>query len=194
MAIRAGCAIALVLAMAGCVNLGGGKPPAQLFGLTPAHVAPAGTSASGKLTDAIIVLDPETDRRLAVQRVPVQVDDANVAYLKDALWVDRPARLFRSLLAETIRSRGSQLVIEGTIAEPGGRLRLSGRLRDMGYDARSGSVVVRFDAARADASGIVTVKRFESVIGNIAPKAAAVGPALNEAANAVAVQVADWLG
>jgi cholesterol transport system auxiliary component len=183
----------LVLGASGCISLGG-KAPAQMIGLTPAHSAAAGMTASGTLADAIVVLEPETDRRLSVLRVPVQVDDATIAYLKDASWVERPARLFRSLLAETIRSKGGRLVVEGAPGEAGGKVRLSGRLIDMGYDARSSSVVVRYDASREDAGGAVSVKRFESIVRGVQPKAEAVAPALNEAANAVAAQVADWVG
>lgn len=183
----------LSLALSGCLGLGGKVPP-TLFNLTPAHAVPAGTTASGKLSDAIVVLDPETDRRLGVQRVPVQVDDSNVAYLKSALWVERPARLMRALIAETLRAKGNRLVFEGVDTEASGRMRLYGRLVDMGYDARSQSVVVRFDAVRETPGGVVATKRFESIVPGISDKPAAVGPALNQAANAVADQVADWVG
>lgn len=179
--------------LAGCVNLGGGKPPPTLVSLTPASAAPAGATASGTLKDALVVAEPETDRRLAVQRIPVQIDDANVAYLQNAQWVERPSRLFRSLLAETIRAKG-RLVIEDNQIEAGGNGRLAGRLLDMGYDARRLSVVVRYDAIREDKSGAVSTRRFESVIPVAAPKGEYVGPALNQAANQVASQVADWVG
>lgn len=183
--------IALLL-LAGCVRIGP-KPPNQLIALTPESVAPAGAVATGARGDALVVLDPDTDRRLDVQRVPVQVDDANIAYLKDAAWVERPARQFRRLLAETIRARGNRLVLEGSDDETGGRVTISGRLLDMGYDSRSGSVVVRFDAMRKDPAGHLEAKRFESVVPGVAPRAEAVSPALNRAANDVARQVADWI-
>lgn len=182
------------LALTGCISFGG-KPPPTLYSLTPASTAPVGINMSGRLSDAIVVMDPETDQRLAVLRVPVQVDDSNVAYLKGAQWIARPARLFRGLLAETLRAKGSRLVMEGDETEAQGRLRLSGRLRDMGYDARNQSVVVRFDAMKqAGAGGAVEIKRFEAVEPGIGPKPELVGPALNRAANAVAAQVADWVG
>lgn len=180
--------------LAGCVNLGGGKPPPTLVSLTPASAAPAGASTSGTLKDALVVAEPETDRRLAVQRIPVQIDDANVAYLTNAQWVERPARLFRSLLAETIRAKGNRLVIEDDQIEAGGNGRLAGRLLDMGYDARRLAVVVRYDAIREDKGGRVTTRRFEAVIPVAEAKGEYVGPALNQAANQVASQVADWVG
>jgi cholesterol transport system auxiliary component len=185
---------AAFLALAGCVNLGGGKAPPTLVSLTAASSAPAGTNVSGNLRDALVVAEPETDRRLAVQRIPVQIDDANIAYLQNAQWVERPARLFRALLAETIRAKSGRLVVEDNQIEATGNGRLAGRLLDMGYDARRQSVVVRYDAIRETKGGAVSTRRFEAVVPGIQPKPEFVGPALNQAANQVAQQVADWVG
>lgn len=187
-------ALAAALLVAGCVNLGGGDPPKQLISLTPQNAAPAGELGGSSQRDALVVLDPEADRRLDVQRVPVQVNDAAIAYLKDATWVERPARQFRRLLAETIRARGKRLVVEAGDASEGGRVMLGGRLLDMGYDARTQSVVVRFDAMRTDAEGNMLSRRFEATVPGVSPKAEDVAPALNKAANDVAAQVADWVG
>jgi cholesterol transport system auxiliary component len=186
--------LAAPLLLGGCVSLGGGKVPDQLFTLTAEASAPAGSLGSGAIADALVVLDPVTDRRLDVQRVPVRIDASNVAYLKDAQWVERPARQFRRLLAETIRARGTRLVVEGADDPAGARDTLSGRLVDLGYDAETRSVVVRFDALRENREGRIEARRFESIVPGIAPKADQVGPALNRAANDVARQVADWLG
>lgn len=194
MKARIGLAMAAFGLLAGCVSLGGGKAPPTLVNLTAANTAPAGATASGTLKDALVVAEPETDRRLAVQRIPVQIDDANVAYLENAQWVERPARLFRALLAETIRAKSGRLVIEDNQIEAGGGGRLGGRLIDMGYDARQQAVVVRYDAIRETKAGAVTTKRFEAIVPGIQPKTEFVGPALNQAANQVAQQVADWVG
>lgn len=192
--LRAAGAALLALGLSGCLGLGGGKPPATLFSLTASQAAPAGSTASGKpASDALMVMEPEADRRLAVQRIPVQVSSSSVAYLQNALWVERPARLFRSLLAETLRARGQRLVLEDDQAVPLVAERLSGRLLDLGYDARSQSVVVRFDAFRSDGKGVLASKRFESTVPGVAAKPEAIGPALNKAANDVAGQVADWI-
>lgn len=189
----AGFAALATLVLGGCISLGAKVPP-QLLTLTAEQSAPAGAVASGRLADAIVVLEPETDQRLAVSRVPVQVDDASVAYLKDATWVERPARLFQNLLAETLRAKGGgRLVFAGNDINARGASLLNGRLTEMGYDARSRSVIVRFDAVRQSANGTVATRRFEVVEENVAPKAQEVGPALNKAANAVAAQVADWV-
>ncbi len=191
-----GALVLLPLALSACVSLGGGggKGPASLLTLTPAQSAPAGSAASSSAADALMVMEPETDQSLAVLRVPVQVDDANIAYLQGAVWVEKPARLFRALLAETLRVKTGRLVLEDSQASvPVAGIRLSGRLIAMGYDARSRSVVVRFDAIRTGPNGEVQTKRFESVIGGVAPLAAEVGPALNKAANDVVGQVAAWM-
>lgn len=194
MRIRTGLALGALALLGGCVNLGG-KPPKNLIALTATATAPAGVLAGTRRTEALIVLDPDTDRRLDALRVVVQVDEARVAYLQKVAWAERPARQFRRLLAETLRARGGQLVLEGGDAEAGVKApTLSGRLIDMGYDARSGAVVVRFDAIREDVDGKITARRFESVVPGIAPKPKQVAPALNKAANDVAKQVADWVG
>ena len=192
--LKSAAPLALALALSGCLSLGGGKAPDTLVTLTPTTVAPVGMAVSGKADSAIIVLDPETDRRLSVQRIAVQVDDANVAYLQKALWVERPARLLRGLLAETIRAKGNRLVFEDADTTATARTRLAGRLLDMGYDARSRAAVVRYDAILAAPGGMVSTKRFEARVDNVAADPKEVGPALNQAANDVAKQVADWVG
>lgn len=180
------------LTLGACVSLGS-KAPAQLISLSAESPAPVGAIGQGKLSDAVVILDPTTDRRLDVQRVAVQVDDVNVAYLKDAAWVERPARQFRQLLAEVIRAKGKRLVLEENDELIGAKLVLSSRLNDMGYDARSQSVIVRLDAVRQQADGTMISQRFESRISGIPPKNELIAPALNRAANDVARQVADWV-
>ena len=184
--------LVLMLALSGCLSLGG-KPPPTLLTLTPAMPIPAGTVTSGDPRSAIMVMEPETDQRLAVVRVPVQIDDTNVAYIKGAAWVERPARLFRALLAETLRGKTNALVLEDTQAAASVGVRLSGRLIDLGYDARTSSVVVRYDAIRSGPSGAVVTKRFESIVPGVQAKPELIGPALNRAANDVAGQVAAWI-
>lgn len=183
-----------VLAMlGGCINFGGDTPE-RLFTLTPLAVAPAGSGTTGAATAALAVLEPQAPQRLTVTRVPVTVDDSSIAYLKDAVWVERPARLFQRLLAETIRARGNRLVLSADDLQYAAETKLSGHLVDFGYDAATGSVVARFDAVLQQPDGQVLTRRFESVQPGIAAEAEAVGPALNRAANQIAGEVADWVG
>jgi cholesterol transport system auxiliary component len=185
--------MALMLAgLGGCVSLGGGKVPATLLTLSAEAAAPAGTTTAAAIAQAVLVMEPETDKRLAVLRVPVQVDTAQVAYLKDAQWVERPSRLFRSLLAETLRADGKRLVIEDDQRAMAAGERLSGRLLEMGYDAREMAVVVRFDAMLTRGSEVRT-RRFEATVPGVAARPEEVGSALNKAANDVAGQVAEWM-
>jgi len=188
---RHGAVLVALALLAGCISLGG-KAPKLLLGLNPENTAPAGPIASGALGSALVILDPATDRKLDVLRIPVQVDDTSIAYLKDVAWVDRPARMFRRLLAETIRARG-RFVAEESDDANAGRQMLGGRLIDLGYDARTMSAVVRYDAVRENAQGGVESRRFEASVpsGSADPKA--IAPALNRAANQVAEQVAEWV-
>jgi cholesterol transport system auxiliary component len=188
-----GAAIAVLLALSSCVSIGE-EPPPSLLTLTAVRTAPAGLAASGKLDQAISVLEPEAPRRLDAVRVPVQTSDSTLAYLVDAVWVEKPARLFAALLAETIRAKQTRLVVDSADMRHSAATRLSGQLLEMGYDAPSGSVVVGFDAVLQQADGTLLTRRFEARVDGVAADAASVGPALNDAANQVAVQVADWVG
>jgi cholesterol transport system auxiliary component len=188
-------ALAVVLsgALAGCLSFGA-KTPESLLNLTPTSSVAPGTTISGDIAQAIAVEEPETPAKLANNRVPVQIDDTNVAYVEDAMWVDKPSRLFRRLLGETIRARGNRLVIDHDDPALTPTNQLRGTLIDFGYDARTSSVVVTFDAVR-DVNGTnVTTRRFSATVPGVLPEAAPVGAAINRAANEVAGQVADWVG
>ena len=179
--------------LAGCVSFGA-DPPDSLLTLTPARAVPAGASTTAQAAAALTVLEPNTEQRLNVTRVPVQMTDSTLAYLQDAVWVEKPARLFQNLLAETIRAKGSRLVVrEGDLGYTA-VTQLSGQLLDMGYDVASGSVVVRYDGVLQLPDGRVQTRRFESRVPGVAADAVAVAPALNQAANQVADEVAEWVG
>ena len=101
--------LAALVLLGGCLSFGPKVPP-TLLDLTAENPAPAGAGQSGSLASALVVEVPETALELNVTRVAVQIDPANVAYVKKAMWVERPARLFQRLLAETIRFRGGRVV------------------------------------------------------------------------------------
>jgi len=186
-------AAAALLMLTGCLGLGG-KTPKSLITLTPNATAPAGSVASGNARTAIAMSDFEAPAKLDVTRVPVQVTDSEIAYVKDAVWNEKPARLLRRLIAETIRAKGDRLVIDGD--DPGAlsETRVSGVLREFGYDARTSEVVLVLDAAKAGAGSSVVTKRFEARVPGVEAKAVPVGAALNQAANTVAGEVAAWVG
>lgn len=203
-------AAALALALSGCVSLGVDVPE-SLLTLSPEASAPVGmNTASGgapetqELGGAIAVLTPEVPAKLDVLRVPVNVSATQIAYLEDAIWVEKPARLFRRVLGETLRARASEnagkngasiapLVLDSDDTPLRAGTFLRGTLTEMGYDAPSGDVVVRFDAIRSDVQGQVVTRRFEARESGIAAQTSAIGPALNRAANTIAREVADWM-
>ena len=182
----------LLLALAGCISLGG-EPPESLLTLSPEARAPAGPGASGADRPVIAVLGIDTPAKLDVLRVPVAVSDTELAYLQEAFWVEKPARLFRRLVGETIRARGDAMVVDGDDTATLATVSLRGTLIDLGYDAQTSSAVVRFDAVRIGREGAVTTRRFEARETGVPAEARAVGAALNAASNRVAGEVADWV-
>ncbi len=185
-------ALAPISLLAGCISFGG-EAPEKLLTLTPTATAPAGTGGSGSQQSALAISEFEVPQSLDVTRVPVQINDTELAYLQDAFWVERPSRLFRRLVAETIRTQTGRVVMDGDDPGVGANDRLHGTLRTFGYDARSGSVVVVFDAVRSSSGSDVVTRRFEARVSGVPAETAFVAPALNQAANDVAGQIADWM-
>lgn len=194
-ALRIGAVGAGALALAGCLSLGE-DPPESLLTLTAEASAEAGAVATASPSNpsrAVAVLPIDTPAKLDVLRVPVAVTDTEIAYLQDAVWVEKPARLFRRLLGETMRARGGVLVIDNDDTPLLAAQSVRGTLTEMGYDALGQAVVVRFDAMRIASDGTVIARRFEARESGVGPEAAFVGPALNRAANRVAKDVSDWM-
>ena len=185
--------VASLFGLSGCVSLGGAEPPESLLTITPELSAPAGSIVSASGAETIALHEPSVPAEIDVLRVPVQIDDANLAYLQDAVWVERPAQLFRRLLAETIRVRSERVVLAG--GDPAARsgTHLRGHLSQFGYDASRSAAVVRFDATLLAEDGAVRQQRFEAIEEGVLAEAGDVGAALNRAANEVARQVADWV-
>ena len=193
-ALRLAAAIAAALPLAGCISFGA-KPPASLLSLTADSTLPAGTARTARDGQTVIVLVPTVPQELATPRVPVHSSPTAVAYLKDAQWIDVPNRLFRELLGETIAGRSARVVLDPRQAALAPGMRLGGRLVEFGLDAPSNSVVAIYDAtlARGDKQPVET-RRFEARVPVSAQTVAAVAPALNQAANQIAVEVTVWVG
>lgn len=181
------------LMLGACVSFGGKAPPSMLV-LTADNNVANGTSKSGGSGDAMIVLLPEAPRKLDNNRVPVQVDDSSIAYIKDAVWADKPTRLMQMLLMETISAKSNRLVLNETDAGGKAQFYLSGSLLEFGVDASALEAVVVYDAVKINRGKDVEKKRFESRKPVTAVDAVEAGRALNAAANDVAVQVSDWIG
>lgn len=173
---------------------GGGKPPPVLFTLTPQAPAPADAARSASAGQAVTIEVPQTPNELKVLRVPVQVAPTEVEYVTNLQWADTPDLLFQQLVSETVRRTTNRVVLypAQTTLDPG--TVVTGQLQHFGYDAQTGQVVVSYDAAMTSADGAqVRTRRFEArepADGT----AATVAPALNQAANQVAMQVAQWIG
>lgn len=180
------------LALSSCVSLGG-KAPASLLTLTAKATVAAGASKTGQVKDAMVILIPDVPRKLDTNRVPVQIDAGNVAYLKDSVWTDKPAVLIRHLLAETLAAKNGTLILSEV--ETAGRAEnyLSGQLVEFGIDEGGMEAVAVFDAVRIRKGLPLEKRRFEATEGLTKIASAEAADALNAVANKVAEDVATWL-
>lgn len=187
-----GASLAASLALSGC--FGGAKVPDRLMTLSPTQTRAAATTRIAGEGEAITVVPPNMPRELQTLRVPVHESEIAVSYLKGAQWVEQPDALFARLLSETIAATTGRVVLDPSqfTFDPGQRL--TGTLQRFGYDAPSAEVVAIYDATLARTGGGVVTRRFAARVPVAAPDAASVAPALNEAANRIAVEVAAWVG
>jgi cholesterol transport system auxiliary component len=186
--------LAAALPLGACISFGA-KPPASLLTLSTASALPVGTSQSSGSASSITIDVPVTPAALATARVPVQATPTTLAYVPDAVWSEPPARLFARLMADTMTARTGRVVLTTVqaIGDPGAQL--GGELRTFGLDATTRQATVTFDASlRRRADGAIEKRRFQASVPVAAIDPASAGPALNDAANQVAVQVADWVG
>lgn len=182
------------LPLAACISFGA-KPPASLLTLTAASAVPVGQVQSSAGERGLLIDVPVTPASLATARVPVQSGATSLAYVKDAQWAEPPARLFARLVSDTVSARTGRVVLSPAQALGTPASQLGGELRNFGVDAATRQVVVTFDATlRRQADGAVEKRRFEARAPVATIDAAGVGPALNDAANQIATEVADWVG
>lgn len=184
-----------VLALAllgGCSFLGGSTPP-QLLTLSASTPLPANTQRTATAGNTLTVQVPTAAAAVAGTRVPVYDGGTAIAYVKDAVWVDAPARQLQRLLSETIAARSDRVVLDPrqSSVDPGARV--SGSLARFGIDAVTNEAVVTFDAQLVRDAGTVLTRRFEARASIAAVDALNAATGLNRAANDVAVQVADWV-
>lgn len=191
------------LVLGGCIRFGA-EPPPSLLTLTPTTGIAVGQTADSASAKSVTISVPLAAQELAVTRVPVRSSATSVAYLKDAVWIEPPSRLFAQLLSDTISARTGRVVLtlRQSLSDPGARL--GGELRQFGLDATTSEAVVTYDATLvrdrpvaangARAPQTFEKRRFEArvPVAEITPPAAAA--ALNTAANQVAAEVADWVG
>jgi len=191
--LRLGLPFAAALALSGCISFGA-KPPPSLLTLSPQAPVPVGqpqTAAGSTITVAV----PAVPQTLAQPRVPVQATPTTVAYVKDAVWAEPPARLFARLLSDTLTTRVGRVVLTPAQSNLDPGAQLGGELRGFGLDATSREAVVTYDATLLrGGTRPVEKRRFEARVPVAVIDAPAAATALNQAANQVAVEVADWVG
>lgn len=183
-------ALALAGTLTGCIRFGA-EPPKSLLRLTPAEQIAPGAGQSVAPGEAITVFPPGVPAELANNRIPVRTG-TSVAYVKEAQWVEPPNRLFQRLLSDVIAARTGRPVLSGRqfTVDPG--MRVTGQLQAFGVDEASLTAVVLYDAVAIRGTDVRT-RRFEARVPVTEIEMAAVGTALNQAANQVAAEVADWV-
>lgn len=192
--LKTALALAALVPLSACISFGA-KPPPSLLTLSSATALTAGQTQSSASSPTITITVPAVGGALATQRVPVAENETAIAYVKDAQWVEPPARLFARLMSDTIAAKTGRVVLSTaqSFADPGARL--TGELRQFGVDAGTRQAVVVFDASliRNDRH-VFEKRRFMASAPLPKVDAANVGIALNQAANQVAGEVADWVG
>jgi len=184
-------AAAAALALGGCF---GGSAPSELLTLRSEQTRPVGSQQSAAAGQAITVAEPTVPVALQTTRVPVYVAPQTIQYLRGAFWADDPSELFRAVVSETISARTGRVVLDpGQFSNDPGT-RLTGQLLMFGLDSERMEAVALYDAVLERGRGAVTTQRFEARIPVPVADAATVAPALNQAANRVAEQVAAWIG
>jgi cholesterol transport system auxiliary component len=189
--------VALALALGGCAGGllgGGGKPPPYLFTLTPDTPDPGAIVRTAGTGQAVTIAVPVIPKELRTVRVPVEVSPTVVQYVPNLQWVDTPDHLFKNLVAETVRRTTSRVVLDPseTTLDPG--MVVSGQLQRFSYDAQTSQVVVQYDAALSTAGATQVQTRRFTATAPADGSSTTVGPALNRAANQVALEVAKWIG
>jgi cholesterol transport system auxiliary component len=162
--------------------------------LTPEAAEPAQIARAAAAGQAVTIAIPAVDKELSAVRVPVQVTPTDVQYVANLQLVDTPAPLFAHLLGETVRRTTNRVVLDAgqTSLDPG--LQVNGKLQRFGYDAATGQVVVTYDGSLSTAGGSRVETRRFTASAPADGTAASVAPALNRAANQVALDVAKWIG
>ena len=187
-------ALLAFLPLSACLSFGP-KPPKALLTLTPTTSLPVGATQNSASAKTITIQVPVVPQALAVARVPVETG-GQIAYVVNAAWIEAPQRLFARLVADTIAAKTGRVVLSPaqSFNDPGAQL--SGELRRFGVDGATSEAVVTFDAAliRGADQSRIEKKRFEARVAVTPIDATTIGPALNQAANQVAGEVADWVG
>ncbi|APG62316.1 hypothetical protein LPB140_05290 [Sphingorhabdus lutea] len=187
---------ALILPVIGllsaCISLGTDPLPSMLT-LKSNQMLDAGQVKSLNNENGLVIALPLLPRKLDTTRIPVQIDDQNIAYLTQTAWVDKPNNLFQSLLMEQI-SAGSNFVVMDEEQGFGKNIqRISIKFHEFGIDSRTNQAMIIADVTRHHPVNMPITKRFAAnvPVAEIAPSQA--GYSLNKAANMVAADILTWI-
>ena len=183
---------ALVLvALGGCVSLGG-KAPKTLLTLTTSAAVPVDTIRRASADNTILILTPTAAAAVATVRIPVY-DGTALSYVADGAWNEPPVRGVQRLLSETVTARSATIVLDPRQYGANPAMRLTGQLQRFGVDPIGMQAVVTYDAQLSREAGRIETRRFEVKVPIASVEAGLAGTALNRAANDLAAQVADWV-
>lgn len=186
--------LAATLPLSGCISFSP-KPPPRLMTLTAASPLAPGTVITTGDQQAVQIARLSAIPALGTQRVLVTDGSTEIAYLKGGLWSAAPSELFRGLLAETITVRTGRVVTDPRMLQIQPNTRLAGQISAFGLDGPGNAVTVTFDATLShEGSDQIASRRFSARVPVASEQPDAVAAALNQAANQVAGEVADWIG
>lgn len=187
-------ALLAALPLSGCISFGA-KPPPRLMSLSATTPLAPGTAITTGAKQAVAIARLSAIPQLDTQRVLVTDGATAVAYLKDGLWASHPSELFRGLLAETITTKTGRVVTDPRMLQIQPNTNIAGQLSAFGLDGPGMAVMVTFDATLGHAgSDTIQSRRFAARVPVTSEQPEVVAAALNQAANQVAGEVADWIG
>lgn len=186
-------ALSFLMITSACVNLGTAEAPPALLVLTAQTNSETKTLVSSNSEDSVVVLLPNVPRRIDTNRIPVQISDSSIAYIQGAYWSDKPAKLMQELISETITASSGKLVLDVAQSSGLSKNKISGTLSRFGIDKQESAAIVRYDAIKLNGEGKIEKRRFEARRSLSIIDATQAGEALNEAANEVAIAIANWV-
>jgi cholesterol transport system auxiliary component len=140
--LRAICAAAATLALAGCSSLLAGAPPPATYDLT----APSKLPRSGGGGSNLVVGEPVAVAVIDGQRIVVKPNPGEVTYLPNAQWSDRLPKLVQAKIIEAYENSNRLK----TVGRPGDRLsvdyQLVSELRSFEIDAAANQAAVELTA------------------------------------------------
>lgn len=185
-----------LMALTACgslIKIGNNGPAPQRFTLVG---GPATVAAVALPTVRVEELDAAAE--LANSRMAVRVGTQEVRYVTGGIWTDRPARLLRALLADTLQQRSTGLVLSAAQADITPAYRLTGRLIAFQAEAPGGVAThIKISTEQlliiAKTGTVLASRRFDAREASHSDRPADLADAANTAANSIAAQTADWV-